>query len=155
GICLSKGLGAPVGSVLCGSHPFVSEARRIRKMLGGGMRQVGILAAAGIHALHHHVDRLVEDHDNARRLARGLALMPGIRLDPDQVVTNIVIFDVAETGLGARQVVERLASAGVLVIAFGPTTVRAVTHLDVSVTAIDRALEIMARCFATAPCAAS
>jgi len=155
GICLSKGLGAPVGSVLCGSHPFVSEARRIRKMLGGGMRQVGILAAAGIHALHHHVDRLVEDHDNARRLARGLALMPGIRLDPDQVVTNIVIFDVAETGLGARQVVERLASAGVLVIAFGPTTVRAVTHLDVSVTDIDRALEIMARCFATAPCAAS
>jgi len=155
GVCLSKGLGAPVGSVLCGSRTFVDEARRIRKMLGGGMRQAGILAAAGIHALTHHVERLVEDHDNARRLARGLAQMPGIRLDPETVVTNIVIFDVAETGLGAREIVERLARAGVLVIAFGPTTVRAVTHLDVSPTDIDRALEIMARCFATAPCAAS
>jgi threonine aldolase len=155
GICLSKGLGAPVGSVLCGSRAFINEARRTRKMLGGGMRQVGILAAAGIHALRHHVDRLVEDHDNARRLARGLARMSGIRLDPDQVATNIVIFDVAETGLGARQVVERLASAGLLVIAFGPTTVRAVTHLDVSAADIYRALEITARCLATAPCAAS
>ena len=155
GVCLSKGLGAPVGSVLCGSRTFVNEARRIRKMLGGGMRQAGILAAAGIHALQHHQDRLVEDHDNARRLARGLARLPGIRLDPDQVVTNIVIFDVAETGLGAREIVERLARAGVLVIAFGPATVRAVTHLDVSATDIDRALEIMAHCFATASCAAS
>ena len=155
GICLSKGLGAPVGSVLCGSQAFIDEARRFRKMLGGGMRQVGILAAAGIHALRHHVERLVEDHDNARRLARGLARMPGERLDPERVVTNIVIFDVAETGLGARQVVERLARAGVLVIAFGPTAVRAVTHLDVSAINIDRALEIMARCFAAATCAAS
>jgi threonine aldolase len=124
-------------------------------MLGGGMRQVGILAAAGIHALTHHVDRLLEDHDNARRLARGLARMPGIRLDPERVVTNIVIFDVAETGLGAHQVVERLTRAGVLLIPFGPTTVRAVTHLDVSATDIDRALEIAAHCFVTAPCAAS
>jgi threonine aldolase len=155
GICLSKGLGTPVGSVLCGSQAFIDEARRFRKMLGGGMRQVGILAAAGIHALNHHVDRLAEDHDNARRLARGLAQMPGIRLDPEKVATNIVIFDVAETGLGAHQVVERLAKAGVLVIAFGPTTVRAVTHLDVTATDIDRALEILARCFAAAPCAAS
>jgi threonine aldolase len=81
--------------------------------------------------------------------------MPGIRLDPEKVVTNIVIFDVAKTGLGAHQVVERLARAGILVIAFGPTTVRAVTHLDVSATDIDRALEIMARCFATVPCAES
>jgi len=155
GICLSKGLGAPVGSGLCGRRTFIDEARRFRKMLGGGMRQVGILAAAGIHALRYHVERLVEDHDNARRLARGLARLPGVRLDPERVVTNIVIFDVAETGLGAHGVVERLARAGVLVIAFGPTTVRAVTHLDVSATDIDRALEITARCFATAPCAAS
>jgi len=155
GVCLSKGLGAPVGSVLCGSQAFIDEARRFRKMLGGGMRQVGILAAAGIHALNHHVERLVEDHDNARRLARGLAQMPGIRLDPERVVTNIVILDVADTGLGANEVVERLARAGVLLIAFGPTTVRAVTHLDVSAADIDRALAIIARCFATAPCAAS
>jgi len=155
GICLSKGLGAPVGSVLCGPRALINEARRVRKMLGGGMRQVGILAAAGIYALTHHVDRLVEDHDNARRLARGLARMPGIRLDPERVVTNIVIFDVAETGLGAYRVVERLSREGVLVIPFGPTTVRAVTHLDVSATDIDRALEIMAHCFATDSCAAS
>jgi threonine aldolase len=155
GICLSKGLGAPVGSVLCGSRTFVNEARRIRKMLGGGMRQAGILAAAGIHALTYHVDRLVEDHDSAKKLARGLARMPGVRLDPENTVTNIVIFDVAKTGLGAHHVVERLATAGVLVIAFGPITVRAVTHLDVSAADIDRALEIMAHCFATAPCAAS
>jgi threonine aldolase len=154
GICLSKGLGAPVGSVLCGSQAFIDEARRFRKMLGGGMRQVGILAAAGIHALNHHVERLVDDHDNARRLARGLARMPGIRLDPERVVTNIVIFDVAATGRGAHEWVECLARAGVLLIAFGPTTVRAVTHLDVSAADIDRVLEIIARCFATAPCAA-
>jgi len=120
-----------------------------------GWDEAGGHPRRGRDSLHHHVDRLVQDHDNARRLARGLARMPGIRLDPAQVVTNIVIFDVAESGLGARQVVERLASAGVLVIAFGPTTVRAVTHLDVSATDIDRALEIMTRCFATAPCAAS
>jgi threonine aldolase len=147
-VCLSKGLGAPAGSVLCGPAAFIREARRFRKMLGGGMRQIGILAAAGIYALHHNVDRLAEDHDNARRLALGLARIPGIRLDPERIVTNIVLFDVSETGLGADAVVQRLAGAGVLMIVFGPTTVRAVTHLDVSAADIDRALQVIARCFA-------
>jgi threonine aldolase len=149
-VCLSKGLGAPAGSVLCGSAGFIREARRFRKMLGGGMRQVGILAAAGIYAFHHHLDRLAEDHDHARRLAFGLAQVPGIRLDPTRVVTNIVLFDVTETGLGADAVVERFARAGVLMIPFGPTTVRAVTHLDVSAADIDRALETIT-CSISAP----
>jgi threonine aldolase len=148
-VCLSKGLGAPVGSVLCGSADFIAAARRFRKMLGGGMRQAGILAAAGIHALDHHVERLAEDHALAKRLAQGLARIPGLGLDPETVVTNIVIYDVAGTGLSADEVVERLAAEGVLMIPFGPTTVRAVTHLDVASTDLDAALKIMARCFNT------
>ena len=110
------------------------------------MRQVGILAAAGIHALDHHVERLVEDHQKAKRLASALAQLPGIRLDPETVVTNIVLFDVAEIGMGADALVDRLAAEGVLMIPFGPTTVRAVTHLDVSTEDIEAALEIIDRC---------
>jgi threonine aldolase len=144
-ICFSKGLGAPVGSVLCGSEDFVDEAKRFRKMLGGGMRQVGILAAAGLYALDHHVGRLEEDHENARRLANGLANLPGILIDPKQVATNIVLFDVTGTGLDADTLVERLSAKGVLLIAFGPATIRAVTHLEITTADIDEAIEIIAR----------
>jgi threonine aldolase len=144
-ICFSKGLGAPVGSVLCGSADFIAEARRFRKMFGGGMRQVGILAAACLYALDHHVERLEEDHENARRLAFELAQMDGIQIEPEQVITNIVIFDVAGTGLDADSFSDKLAIEGVLTIPFGPTTVRAVTHMDVSAADIDRALEIFHR----------
>jgi threonine aldolase len=144
-ICLSKGLGAPAGSVLCGSTDFIDTALRFRKMLGGGMRQVGILAAAGLYALEHHLERLAEDHDNAKRLAVGLAEMPGIQIDPHSVKTNIVLFDVADTGLDADTLVDRLAGEGVLLIGFGPTTVRAVTHLELGATDIERALMTIAR----------
>jgi threonine aldolase len=144
-ICFSKGLGAPVGSVLCGSAEFIAEARRFRKMFGGGMRQVGILAAACLYALDHHVERLEEDHENARRLALELAHMDEIQIKPEQVVTNIVIFDVAGTGLDADSFADDLATEGVLMIPFGPTTVRAVTHMDVSAADIDKALEIIHR----------
>ncbi|MGD9272161.1 MAG: beta-eliminating lyase-related protein, partial [Syntrophobacterales bacterium] len=143
-ICFSKGLGAPVGSVLCGSVDFIAEARRFRKMFGGGMRQVGILAAACLYALDHHVERLEEDHENARRLAFELANMDGIQIEPEQVVTNIAIFDVAGTGVDADTFADKLAADGVLMIPFGPTTVRAVTHMDVNAADIDRALEIIA-----------
>jgi threonine aldolase len=114
-------------------------------MFGGGMRQVGILAAACLYALDHHVERLEEDHENARRLAFELAHLDGIQIEPEQAVTNIVIFDVAGTGLDADSFVDKLATEGVLMIPFGPTTVRAVTHMDVSAADIDRALEIIAR----------
>ncbi len=144
-ICFSKALGAPVGSVLCGPADFIDEARRYRKMLGGGMRQVGILAAACLYAIDNHVDRLVEDHDNARKLALGLAQISGIQINPHSVVTNIVLFDVAETGVAADLLAERLKAEGVLTIPFGPTTIRAVTHMDVSAAEIDKALEIIAR----------
>lgn len=142
-IALSKGLGAPAGSVLCGSAEFIEMALRFRKMLGGGMRQVGVLAAAGLHGLDHHVDQLLEDHQNARRLADGLGQMTGIQIDPEEVVTNIVLFDVTNTGMDADTLVERLVHKGVLMIPFGPTTVRAVTHLDISTADIDEALEII------------
>ena len=142
-VAFSKGLGAPAGSVLCGSAEFIEKAIRFRKMLGGGMRQVGILAAACLYALDNNVERLEVDHQNAKRLARGLAGIRGIKIDPEQVVTNIVLFDVASTPMDADTFAERLAPAGVLLIPFGPTTLRAVTHLDVTTAEIDKALEII------------
>jgi len=134
--CLSKGLGAPVGSLLCGSRAFVQEAHRYRKMFGGGMRQAGILAAAGSYALEHHVTRLAEDHDNARRLARGLRELSGVTLvrEPE---TNIVLFRVPDQ---ARFIGE-LRARRVLVGAMGPDLLRAVLHIDVDAGAVDRALE--------------
>jgi threonine aldolase len=108
------------------------------------MRQVGILAAACLYAIDNHVDRLAEDHDSARKLALGLAQMPGIQIDPQSIITNIVLFDVAETGISADALAQRLDVEGVLTIPFGPTTIRAVTHMDVSAADIDRALEIIA-----------
>jgi threonine aldolase len=136
--CLSKGLGAPVGSVLCGSHEFIAAARRWRKRLGGGMRQSGILAAAGLVALEN-VDRLAEDHANARRLADGLAAIPGIEVEPERVETNIVFFDIAGTGLSPARFVDELASRGVR-LASDTTRFRALLSYEVSSEDVDRVL---------------
>jgi threonine aldolase len=138
-IDFSKGLGAPVGAALAGSREFIAEAWRFKQQMGGAMRQAGIIAAGGIYALRHHVERLAEDHARARRLAEGLAALPGVKLDPAEVETNIVFFDVAGT-LDAPAVVERLLAHGVRMGALGPRTVRAVTHLDVGAAGIDTAL---------------
>jgi threonine aldolase len=130
--CLSKGLGAPVGSMLLGERGFIEEARRWRKLLGGGMRQAGVLAAAGLVALEETPPRLAEDHANARRLAEGLAELPGVRVDPEGVRTNIVLFDVSGTGLAADEICARVRdSHGVLCSDFG-SSIRMVTHYDVS-----------------------
>jgi threonine aldolase len=138
---LSKGLGAPIGAVLAGSRSFIEEAWRYKQRFGGAMRQAGIIAAGGVYALRHHVDRLAEDHENARRLAEGLAEIPGLALDPQRVETNIVIFDAGPAGLDGEVFAARtLASHGVRFSVLGPTTVRAVTHLDVSADGIDQAL---------------
>lgn len=138
--CLSKGLGAPVGSLICGSRAFVQEARRVRKMLGGGMRQVGVLAAAGLVALRKGPARLTEDHENAARLARALAEIPGIELDPAMVRTNIVIFRLTpETG-PAMGFLGRLKEAGVLGVPVSRDQVRLVTHRDVSRERVDEAI---------------
>jgi threonine aldolase len=128
--CMSKGLGAPVGSVLSGSMGFISAARRYRKMYGGGMRQVGILAAACLYALEHNLERLPEDHENAVLLAKELSESPAIEVDPGSVDSNIVMIG-TKSG-DARLYQERLAERGVLILAFGAGALRAVTHLDVS-----------------------
>ena len=127
--CLSKGLCAPVGSVLCGTRKFIDQARRTRKLLGGGMRQAGILAAAGIIALEQMTERLDEDHRNAQSLARGLAELPGIRIDVDRVRTNIVHFELeTSAGPSASDLVQRLSDREILVGQYPPDIVRAVTH---------------------------
>jgi threonine aldolase len=137
--CLSKGLGAPVGSMLLGSRAFIDEARVVRKTLGGGMRQAGVLAAAGLVALEESLPKLPEDHANAKLLAEGLAGLPGIKIDPEKVVTNIVIFDVAETGRAADAICAQLRQRGVLASGFG-SSIRMVTHYDVSRAGIETAL---------------
>jgi threonine aldolase len=139
-MCFSKGLGAPVGSVVAGPAPFIARAHRFRKMFGGGMRQAGILAAAGLYALDHNIARLAEDHANARRLAEAIAALPGIRLDPETVQTNIIIFEVEERLGTAAQLVQRLRDAGVWLLATGPQQARAVTHLDVAPAGIDQTI---------------
>jgi threonine aldolase len=133
-IDLTKGLGAPVGAVLAGSRDFIERARRFKHMFGGAMRQAGIIAAAGIYAFEHHVDRLAEDHANAKLLADGLATIPGVKLAHDSVDTNIVFIDVAASGLTAKAFDDGLQQHGVRMGAMNPngTLVRAVTHLDVS-----------------------
>ncbi len=138
GFCLSKGLSAPVGSLLCGDGAFIERARRYRKMVGGGMRQAGILAAAGLIALEEMVERMAEDHRNARRLAEGLARMPGIVIEPSSVETNIVIFTIED-----RTPADFLASLreqGVLAGSPGPRSVRMVTHHGIEASDIDEAL---------------
>jgi threonine aldolase len=136
-VCFSKGLGAPVGSALVGSHELIARAHRQRKMLGGGLRQAGVLAAAALHALDHHLERLAEDHANARRLAEGLQGLPGVTLTPPQ--SNMVFVDLAPQK--APGVVERLRDAGVLCT--GLYRLRFVTHLDVSASDIEQAIHVL------------
>jgi len=138
-IALSKGLGAPGGSVLAGSREAIDAGVRFRRMAGGAMRQVGILAAAGRYALEHHVDRLAEDHANARQIADRLTESRHVVLDPTMVRTNIVVFGLADDAPDAPTVVARARELGVLIIAFGPRVIRAVTHLDVAEAACRRA----------------
>jgi len=146
--CLSKGLGAPVGSLVCGSRDFVARARRVRKMLGGGMRQVGVLAAAGLVALTSMVERLAEDHANARRLGEGVAKLPGIRLELDNVQTNIVIFHVDGPGR-AGELVSGCLARKVKIHQIGPASIRCVTHKDVDADDVARALEAFKEITAT------
>jgi threonine aldolase len=146
-VCLSKGLGAPVGSLVAGTKTFIDRVHRFRKMFGGGMRQVGIIAAAGIYALDHHIDRLKEDHQNAKRLALGLEEIKGISINPEHVETNILIFDVAETGMTGTQVTDEMKEQGVLIHPVGKTQIRLVTHLDVSSENIEVALKAFKKVF--------
>jgi threonine aldolase len=141
-IDLSKGLGCPVGAVLAGSREFIKDARRLKHLFGGAMRQAGIIAAAGVYALEHHVARLAEDHAHATMLAQSLAALPTVSLNPMDVETNIIIFDVGASGREAKEIGERLEKAGVRVSVLGRTKLRAVTHLDVSHSDVERAIEV-------------
>lgn len=142
--CLSKGLGAPVGSMVVGTAEAIAEGRLYRKRLGGGMRQAGVLAAAGLIALEESPKRLHLDHENARFLAERLSQLPGIHIDPGSVETNIVIFDISGTGLAPRDLSHKLKSRGVLANGVGATSIRMVTHRDVTREQCERALEILA-----------
>ncbi len=139
---LSKGLGAPVGSLLLGKKDFIEEARIWRKRLGGGMRQAGVLAAAGLVALEESPPKLLDDHANAKRLSEGVANLVGVAIDAEKVVTNIVIFDVSGTGLSPAQICDELKERGILAIGFG-SAVRMVTHYDVSRDDIEATLAAM------------
>ncbi len=139
--CLSKGLGAPVGSMLVGSHGAIAGGRLYRKRLGGGMRQAGVLAAAGLIALEEMPARLCEDHANAKFLAEGLAKLPGVSIDPKAVVTNIVIFDIAESGMSPDAFAAEARARGVLLAPARGTRIRLVTHLDVSRQDCEQALD--------------
>ena len=141
--CLSKGLGAPIGSMLVGSRAFIEKAHYHRKVFGGGMRQVGVIAAAGLIALEEMPKRLHEDHANARYLAEGMAQIKGISLDPKKVVTNIIVFNVQGTGHTAAQICDELKKRGVLCGPFAKYMIRMVTHFDVDRAGIDRALAAM------------
>ncbi len=144
-VCLSKGLGAPIGSLVAGSAEFVKEARVWRKRLGAGWRQAGVLAAAGLYAVRHNVERLAEDHANARAIADLLAdAVPGC-LKPEDVETNIVVVDLTATGKSVAEVVAEAKAEGVLAGGVGATTLRLVTHLDISAEDCRRAAETIAR----------
>ncbi|MEJ2557542.1 MAG: low-specificity L-threonine aldolase [Anaerolineae bacterium] len=146
--CLSKGLSAPVGSLVCGPADFIRQARRARKVLGGGMRQAGIIAAAGIVALEQMVDRLADDHANAHRLAEGLADTPGIILDPGQVQTNIVIFEMQEGALEPSEFCRRLANYDVKMSPIEGRQIRAVTHHGIEATHVEQVLDAVAEVMA-------
>ncbi len=146
--CLSKGLGAPVGSIVAGTHAFVDRARRARKMFGGGTRQAGILAAAGLVALETMVDRLQEDHENARVLAEGLVALPGVTIDLQQVQTNIVIFSLRRRDLDAPGLILKLAEQGIKAFSVSQDSIRMVTHKDVDRAGILKTLEVLKRILA-------
>lgn len=153
--CLSKGLGAPVGSMLVGSKQFIEEARLVRKMLGGGMRQAGVLAAAGLVALAEGPPRLHIDHANAKFLAEGLARLPGIQIEAGKVVTNILFFDVTGTGLSAPEVSQQLKAQGILANPYNPKLIRMVTHRDVDRAGCERALQVLSEIVAASRKAAA
>ncbi len=144
-MCFSKGLGAPVGSVVAGTRETMARVRRFRKMFGGGMRQAGIVAAGALHALDHHVDRLAEDHEKAAKLAHALADMPHVSIDPHGVETSIVYVEVDPSFATAADLCTSLREQDLLVMAVAPQRIRAVTHLDVSVADIDRAIAVLGR----------
>ncbi len=146
GVALSKGLGAPGGSLLAGSRDLIVRAVRYRRMFGGAMRQVGLFAAAGLYALDHNIDRLADDHANARLIGTRLAQSARILLDLTTVQTNILVFRLATGAPDAATVVARARERGVLIFAFGPRTVRAVTHLDVTTEQCERAADILVEC---------
>jgi threonine aldolase len=138
-ICLTKGLGAPVGAVLAGSNAFIDRAWRFKHQFGGAMRQAGIVAAAGIYALDNHVDRLAEDHANARHFAELIAKIPGIGVEPDAVQTNMIFFDTGDSGVSAPEVGERLLALGVRIGDLDDRVMRAVTHIDVDRAGVEEA----------------
>jgi len=142
-VCLSKGLAAPVGSVVCGNGAFIARARKIRKMLGGGMRQAGILAAAGIVALEEMVERLAEDHANAHRLAEGIAKIQGLAIVPESVQTNIVFFDLADQRFTDDKFIARLKEKRVLLHHAGPSRFRMVTHYGIETADIEATIEAL------------
>ena len=145
-VCFSKGLGAPVGSALCSNRELIVRARRLRKMLGGGMRQVGVIAAGALYALRHNRDRLQQDHDNARAIAQALANVAELRVDLERVETNIVMVDTP--GIAAQRVADEARTLGVLVSVFGPERLRLVTHMDVADSAREaspRLIQALAR----------
>lgn len=144
-ICLSKGLAAPVGSVVSGSRDFILEARRVRKVLGGGMRQAGVLAAAGIVALNEMIDRLADDHTNAKRLAEGLAGLDGVSIEPAHVKTNIVYVEIEDKGMSSQDLTKVLDSEGVRVLSTGSRRLRAVTNYHVTSDDIDYVLGVFAK----------
>jgi threonine aldolase len=140
-VCFSKGLGAPVGSALTGPRDYIARARRVRKLFGGGMRQAGVLAAAALYALDHHIDRLAEDHRNAKVIAEAISQTPGLRLNPRDVETNLIFIEVDRSLGAARDVARVLEERGVLVQVTGPQMLRVCTHLDVSAAQAERAAQ--------------
>jgi len=153
-ICFSKGLGAPVGSALAGPRDLIAEAVRHRKVLGGGMRQAGIIAAGALYALEHHVERLADDHARAQRLAQAIRQIDCLRLCPETVETNILYFTVSPAWGTASKFAAELKQHGILMLPTGPQTLRAVTHLDVNDRDIDRAIEAL-KAVAASPLSAS
>lgn len=151
-VCLSKGLGCPAGSLVVGSKDFIKRVHRLRKMVGGGMRQIGFLAAAGIYALDHHIERLGEDHQKAKKMALGLAEIKNVTINPAEVETNILYFDVSRAEKTAQELVLSCRQLGVLLHPTGKTRIRCVTHLDVSFADIDQALKIIAQVMEGNPC---
>jgi threonine aldolase len=148
-VCFSKGLGAPIGSALAGTREFVTTARKVRKLFGGGMRQAGVAAAAALYAVENHIERLAEDHRHARVIAQAVADTPGLRLEPPEVETNLVWFQV-DPDLGtAKDVAAALKQRGILVHAAGPHTMRACTHLDVSAAQAERVADTIRQALPT------
>jgi threonine aldolase len=146
-ICFSKGLGAPIGSALAGSAGLIAEARRIRKRLGGGMRQAGVAAAAALYALEHNVERLAEDHDNAKLFAEGISDLPPFELDPTTVETNIIMIPLSDGAPHAMELQKKAEKVGVRIIAITPASMRAVTHLDVTRSDVEDAVRRLREAF--------